>query len=355
MASRSVLRSANRAELRSAVDVPASIAGAVAAVVTTLAIYMGSRRLRTFDAALVGYATATIFLAFGVAYRYVLWVRSPPAMRYLQRGWSSFLSLGNFRRFPFLVPRAVVSNLALQTFIAKRGPGRWLAHQAVFWGVVLATLITFPLTFGWISFETAGSGSRYAVVVWGFRTITFEPVTWLGWAVFHALDVAAVLVIAGCVYFLWRRFRDREVRTGQRLGYDFLPLIALVAISVTGLLLTLSSALLDGEGYEFLAIIHMATVVLTLVFIPFGKFFHVIQRPASLGVEVYKATSMEREGVARCRRCNEPLEAATFVKDLQLTMGELGLRYGPWIETCPRCKRVLRGETYLRDVKRGFR
>jgi hypothetical protein len=323
--------------------------------VTAAAIYLGSRSLRTFDAALVGYATATIFLAFGVAYRYVMWVRSPPAMRYLRRGWSSFLSFRNFRRFPTLVPRALVSNLALQTFIARRGPGRWLAHQAVFWGVVLATLITFPLTFGWISFETAGAGSGYAVTVWGFRTITFDPVSWLGWLIFHALDVAAVLVIAGCAFFLWRRFRDREATTGQRLGYDFLPLIALVVISVTGLLLTLSSALLDGEGYEFLAILHMATVVLTLVFIPFGKFFHVIQRPASIGVEVYKQTSMEREGVARCRRCGEPLEAATFVRDLRLTMGELGLRYGPWIETCPRCKRVLRGEAYLRDVKRGFR
>jgi len=144
---------------RSAVDVPASVAGAIAAVLAAGAIYLGSQRLRTFDAALVGYATATGFLAFGVAYRYVLWVRSPPAMRYLRRGWESFLSFRNFRRFPTLVPRAVVSNLALQTFIARRGPGRWLAHQAVFWGVVLATLITFPLTFGWISFEAAAAGS----------------------------------------------------------------------------------------------------------------------------------------------------------------------------------------------------
>jgi nitrate reductase gamma subunit len=191
-------------------------------------------------------------------------------------------------------------------------------------------------------------------VIWGFRTIKFEPVTWLGWLVFHALDVAAVLVLGGCAFFLWRRFRDREVTTGQRFGYDFLPLVALVAISVTGLLLTLSSALLEGEGYEFLAIIHMATVVLTLVFIPFGKFFHVIQRPASLGVEVYKRTSIEREGVFSCRRCGEPLEGVTYIRDLQSTMGELGLRYGEWIETCPRCKRVLRGEAYLRDVKRGF-
>jgi hypothetical protein len=340
---------------RPAIDVPASVAGAVAGLVTAGAIVLGSRGLRTFDAALVGYATATIFLAFGVAYRYVVWVQSPPAMRYLRRGWASFLSFGNFRRFPTLVPRAVVSGLALQTFIARRGPGRWLAHQAVFWGVVLATLITFPLTFGWISFEAAGRGSRYAIVVWGFRTITFEPLTWFGWLVFHGLDVAAVLVLAGCAYFLWRRFRDREATTGQRFGYDFLPLVALVAISVTGLLLTVSSALLGGEGYEFLAIIHMATVVLTLVFIPFGKFFHVIQRPASVGVEVYKQTSIEREGVFTCRRCGEPLEAATFVKDLETTMDELGLRYGEWIETCPCCKRILRGQAYLRDVKPGFR
>lgn len=343
-----------RARSRAAVDMPASVAGAAAGLLTAGAIYLGSRGLRTFDAALVGYATATIFLAFGVVYRYVLWVRSPPAMRYLRRGWGSFLSLRNFRRFPTLVPRALVSNLALQTFIARRGPGRWLAHQSVFWGVVLATLITFPLTFGWIAFETAGAGSRYQIVIWGFETITFEPVTWFGWLIFHALDVAAVLVLAGCAFFLWRRFRDREATTGQRFGYDFLPLVALVAISVTGLLLTLSSALLEGEGYEFLAIIHMATVVLTLVFIPFGKFFHVIQRPASLGVEVYKRTSIEREGVFSCRRCGEPLEATTFVRDLQTTMAELDLRYQEWIETCPRCKRVLRGEAYLREVKRGF-
>jgi hypothetical protein len=339
---------------RPAIDLPASVAGSVAAIVTAAAIFLGSRRLRTFDAALVGYATATIFLAFGVAYRYVTWVRSPPAMRYLRRGWRSFFSVRNFRRFPTLAPKAVVSNLTFQTFIARRGRGRWLAHQSVFWGVVLATLITFPLTFGWIAFEAAGSGSRYAIVVWGVSTVTFDPVSWLGWLIFHALDIAAVLVLLGCAFFLWRRFRDREPAAGQRFGYDFLPLVALVAISVTGLLLTLSSALLDGEGYEFLAIIHMATVVLTLVFIPFGKFFHVIQRPASVGVEVYKRTSIDRDGVVSCRRCGEPLEAAAFVEDLEATMGELGLRYGEWIETCPRCKRLARGQAYLREVNRGF-
>lgn len=343
-----------RADRRSTVDVPASAAGAVAGLLTAGAIYLGSDALRHFDAALIGYASATVFLAFAVAYRYVVWVQSPPARRYLVGGWRSFLPPRNFLRLPTLVPRALVADLGLQTFIARRGIGRWLAHQSVFWGVVLATLITFPLTFGWIHFEPVGASARYAMFVLGLRVVTFDPLTWLGWAIFHVLDITAVLVIAGCAWFLWRRFRDREATTGQRFSYDFFPLIALVAISVTGLLLTFSSALLDGAGYGSLAILHMATVVLTLVFIPFGKFFHVIQRPASIGVEVYKRTSLEREGVFACRRCGEAVESAAFVRDLADTMGELGLRFGSWVETCPRCKRILRGEAYLRDVKRGF-
>ncbi|HZD80956.1 MAG TPA: MFS transporter [Actinomycetota bacterium] len=336
------------------VDAVASTAGAVAAAATAAAIYLGSRSLLHFDAALIGYATATVFLAFGVVYRYVVWVQSPPARRYLIRGWRSFLSWRNFRRFPTMVPRALVSNLALQTFIGKRGRLRWLAHQSLFWGVVGATLITFPLTFGWLHFEAAGSGSRYVLEVWGLRTVTFDPISWVGWVMFHALDATAVLVLLGCGYFLWRRFRDREASTGQRLGYDFFPLVALVAISVTGLLLTFDSLVLEGQDYAFLAIVHMSVVVLTLVFIPFGKFFHVIQRPASIGVDMVKRTDIEREGVLTCRRCGAPLEGVRFVKDLETTMEELGLRFGGWVETCPRCKRIQRGESYLRQVKGGF-
>jgi hypothetical protein len=68
------------------------VAGAVAALLTANAIYLGSRYLRYFDAALIGYATATIVLAFGVVYRYTVWVSSPPARRFLRRGWQAFFS-----------------------------------------------------------------------------------------------------------------------------------------------------------------------------------------------------------------------------------------------------------------------
>jgi hypothetical protein len=331
----------------------ASIAGALTALLLAAAIYLGSGGLRTFDAALMGYATATVVLTFAVTYRYAMWIQQAPTRRYFTKGWRAFLSWRNFRRFPTLVPRELVSYLGFQTFLRQRSTARWLAHLAIFWGVVLATLMTFALSWGWIHFRADDAGT-YQMYVWGLRVLSFEPFTWFGWIVFHLLDLAAVLVIAGCAYFLWRRVRDREVRSEQRLGYDFVPLVALIAISVTGLLLTFSSVLLEGAGYEFLAILHMGVVVLSLVFIPFGKFFHVIQRPAVVGVRVFKQVGQADEGVATCRRCGEPLESVAFVRNLQDTMDELGLRYRAWIETCPRCKRVERGRAYLRDVKRGF-
>src|SRR6266511_246149 len=305
-------------------SVRASVAGGAAALLVALAIWAGSRGLRNFDAALVGYATATVFLAFGVVYRYVVWVSSPPARRYLRAGWRALLSWRNFRRLPAALPRSVLGYLGFQTFLRARGRGRWIAHQLLFWGVVLATLITFPLTFGWLAFfSDSATGPSYTIYVLGFRTLSFDALSLAGWLGFHGLDVAAVLVLAGCGWFLWRRFRSREATAGQRFGYDFFPLVGLVAIAVTGLLLTFSSWLLEGRGYEFLAVAHMATVVLTLVFIPFGKFFHVVQRPASVGVELYKRSALERQGVFACRHCGEPLEAKQFVADLKATMDEL--------------------------------
>ena len=59
-----------------------------------------------------------------------------------------------------------------------------------------------------------------------------------------------------------------------------MPLILLFAISVSGLLLTVSYTWLEGYGYDFLKLFHAITVIFTLIYIPFGKFFHIPQRPA---------------------------------------------------------------------------
>src|SRR3954470_15432111 len=54
-------------------DVPRAIFwGVVATALLASLIVLGSRNLRHFDAALVGYTFATLFAAFGITYRYAM-------------------------------------------------------------------------------------------------------------------------------------------------------------------------------------------------------------------------------------------------------------------------------------------
>ncbi|MFI5581398.1 MFS transporter [Streptomyces sp. NPDC051822] len=335
----------------------ATLAGTAVSVLLILAIVFGSRLLRDFDSALLPYAVATVFLAFGVAYRYTVWISAPGARRLFKQGWRSFFSVANFRRAPTALPKMIATYLGFQKFLGARSHARWAAHQLVFWGCLLAAAITFPLTWGWFTFTSStGSGPGYEMRIWGFEIIGFDALGVLGWLMFHGLDIAAVLVIAGAAYFLRRRMKDRGAVTGQRFAYDLVPLIALVVVSVTGLLLTFSSLFLHGGGYEFLAILHMVAVVFTLIYIPFGKFFHIVQRPAAVGMQLFKYTSRRKgEEVLACRRCHEPVDTAPYVENLRGTMRDLDLGFDEWAEYCPRCKRVLRGAAYLDHVKKGFK
>ena len=104
--------------------------------------------------------------------------------------------------------------------------------------------------------------------------------------------------------FLSRRLRDPGALAVERSN-DFLALAGLFAVSVTGLALTASNLWMDGRFYVFLNTVHALTVILGLMYIPFGKLFHIFQRPANLGVAYYK-----REGAEgpqqHCARCGDP-------------------------------------------------
>jgi hypothetical protein len=88
-------------------------------------------------------------------------------------------------------------------------------------------------------------------------------------------------------------------------------------------------------------------VIVTLLWLPFGKLFHVFQRPAQLGVGFYKDAGARDEQTA-CRRCREPFASAPMVRDLTIVERELGFRYelpdgGHYQNVCPRCRRALFG------------
>src|SRR5215470_12929680 len=322
-------------------------AGVTATLFTGLlvaSIVVGSRNLQNFDPALVIYTFATIFATWGVVYHYRVWLDKPPTRVYWERGWQLFRQAGIVKGTVQLI-RVAATHLAAQTFIRRRSALRWWMHQFLFWGCLLAVAITFPLVFGWISFVSLPTDQEtYVVLVYGFRVQTFRLHTLLAELLFHGLDISAILVLAGIALSLWRRLRDRGAQAVQSFALDFLPIILLFAISVTGLALTVSQNWLRGEFYSFLAILHAITVIAALLFLPFGKFFHIFQRPAQLGVKFYQAAGAAGEP-ARCKRCGEHYASRMHIDDLNRVLPQLGFDYrmqgtdATWQELCPACKR----------------
>ena len=326
-------------------------AGAFAAGMTLIlaaAIVVGSRSLAHFDAALVGYTFATLFAAFGITYRYVMWIDRPPTRMYWRRGWQTFFARGvRLSNAGRLAQRAVV-DVAANRFIFARSRLRGVAHWLIMWGCLVAAAITFPLVWGWIHFETVpGQIEMYRTFVFGIAVQDFPVDSLLAFVIFHGLVWASFLVIAGVMIAFRRRMIDHGAAATQQFAQDILPLLLLFAISVTGLMLTASYTWMQGYAYEFIAVLHAVTVIVTLLWLPFGKLFHVFQRPAQLGVSFYQDAGA-RAAPAACRRCGAGFASQMLVQDLTEVERQLGFTYelaqgGHYQEICPQCRRALFG------------
>jgi len=321
--------------------------GLAASIALAAAIVVGSRNLAHFDAALVAYTFAVLFATFGLTYRYVMWLQRPPTALYWRRGWQAFLDPRHLLRNVGAFLGRMGSEVAANGFIFRRDALRGLTHLLIMWGCILAVAITFPLVFGWLHFRpVAGDLSTYETVIFGWPVFRFPHRGAGAFFMFHGLVWVSVLVILGVMLAMRRRMRNEGPAAVQRFVEDFLPLILLFAVSMTGLLLTASYTWMKGYGYVFLAIFHAITVIGTFLWLPFGKFFHVFQRPAQLGVGFYKDAGV-REGKAACRRCGHAFTTAMKVRDLVAVERALGYRYEipgdpvehyQWI--CPPCRRA---------------
>lgn len=319
--------------------------GTALTLLTALAIVVGSRNLSHFDAALVAYTFAVLFSVFGVTYRYTMWLQRPPTALYWRRGWQVFFK----KTVPnlFKLGGRAGKDFAGNYFILKRGTLRWAAHLCLMWGCVIAFAITYPLVFGWVHFLTVpGNPDWYRAYVFGFATIAFPANSIFAFVMFHGLVWSSFLVIAGVMLAMYRRMRDHGAAVVQQFAEDILPLILLFAISVTGLMLTASYTWMRGYAFEFIAITHAITVIFTLLYLPFGKFFHIFQRPAQLGASFYKDAGESGER-AFCRRCNEPFSSVLHIQDLITVEKELGYNYemdheaGHYQWICPPCRRTM--------------
>jgi len=356
-------------------DRNALLAGSCLTLAVLGGIALGSQGLKHFDPALTGYAIGTLIAAFAVGYRFAVWAQRPPSRMYFKRGFQLLFQRGGTAprkakampesRVPLphgagTLGYALSRNFVAQEFIRRRGGYRWIMHLCLSGGCTLAFAITFPLVFGWVHFESfADNAEMYRVKFLGLSMDSFSVHSFKAFLMFNLLNIAAVLVLVGLVMAGWRRLTDPGERATQTFFEDIMPLLLIFAVTATGLALTVSYKFLEGRGHGLWAIVHMVSVVALLLYIPFGKLFHMFQRTCSLCVSLYKKSG-ETGPRAHCRSCGEDYASQMHVDDLKVVLDELGFDYRfdaqqggvHYQDICPGCRRRLLALNQGRTIDR---
>lgn len=318
----------------------ALIAGILAAFLVSAGIGLGSGNFRRFDSPLAAYAAATVFATFAIVHRYAMWLQRPPTWKYFMTTWKLFLEPSRLLQNILRLPGLLWKNIFAQTFIERRSHRRWAAHMCIAWGCFIAFAITLPLSWGWMQFGVGTNGSDYVVEFIGNPVVSFPPGSILAFLFFNGLNIAAVLVLIGVAIAMHRRVFELGAQAVQSLANDLFPLFILFAVSATGLMLTASYRLMGGSHFSFLSLLHAFTVIVFLLWIPFGKFFHIIQRPAQLGIAYYKEAGASGEQVV-CLRSGQPYQSKLHHDDLVEVMQEVGIDFGEHQDISPQEKRKL--------------
>lgn len=302
-----------------------------------------------FDAALLPYAQALVLSLTFTVYRLTLWAQRPATAAILTQARSSlFRRAGWYPRVRHLAVRCV-GYFALNRFVWKRSKRRWATHWPIMVGCVMAMAIVLPLVLGWVWFETPPDDLHtYRVMLLGQPIRTIAVDSFEAFIAFHGLVWASIPVVIGTSVGLWRRSTDRGERATQTVGHDVVPLLILMAIAVTGLLMTLSYSFLEGQLHAPIAWLHMVLVVGTLVWIPYSKLIHIPQRVLKFAHLVYEHDA-DQSAPAICARCETPFATELQINDLVRVQQQLGYRYalqrapqaGHYQHVCPRCRRSM--------------
>ncbi|WP_166237787.1 respiratory nitrate reductase subunit gamma [Paenibacillus turpanensis] len=301
---------------------------------------IGTRMFTHIDLNLYGYMVGTIVFLGGLFYRFLAWSERPPAKVFIAKGWK-LLFQGKASK------TAVNSadNLVLYRFIWNRAPYRWLQHFLIGWGCMLSCFVTFPLVFGWMYFTMDDNG-MYNVVGMGMNLMTVRADGFIAYLFYNALNITAFMVIAGVCMALYRRVKNMQARAEQTFMYDFMPLYMLLFVSVTGLLLTFSNLVMHGFLHPELSLIHQFSVIVTLIYLPFGKLAHIPMRPLGVFVKNYRE-HYSAQAMKPCQACGTEfisLEQSNDVIEV-LKQNEINFKTQEGYhlaELCPSCRRKFR-------------
>ncbi|MEV6208025.1 hypothetical protein [Kitasatospora sp. NPDC051914] len=244
--------------------VHAALTGAGAGLLVVLAITVGSRGLRGLDSDLVPYAVVTVVLAWVLAHRGADRIAAG-AGRLLR--WARHPSRPRLRLH------------------RRPGPRPSPAGRLVIWGSAAAAAVALPLGWGWFAVGAVGTyGPGQRLRLHGRDVLGYTRDGLPGLLVRHWLDLAALVVLAGCAGLLqWRR--EGRDDPGRRSARDVVLLAAPAAVAATGLLLTASEVVLGGGGHRFLSVLHLVSLVAAVALLPYGGYRRILRGRARTAEE----------------------------------------------------------------------
>lgn len=317
----------------------------VVVMILFFSMWYSTSKFVHIDMALLGYAISSTVFAIGLTIRMSFWMWRKATNKVAKRSVDNLFNKDRLKRNSKALVRTLIDNIILQKFIFQRGIYRGIQHFMISWGCIISFAITFGLTFGWMRFDLIDP-ETYQIIVFDMPTITMAAHGIFAEIVYNGLNIGAIMVLIGAGMALYRRITDYDVKVTQRFEFDILPLIILLAVTVTGLILTIQYTFLDGWMHHYMSLIHQVTVIIMLMYFPFGKLFHVPIRPLATAVPM-SYQEVVKVDTKSCKSCGQPYSNDDQIADVQAILKsqnfDLQLADGTYLsDYCTGCRRRMR-------------
>ncbi|PYZ93539.1 MFS transporter [Salipaludibacillus keqinensis] len=323
----------------------ASMYSFIVVMVLFFLMWLGTGQFSHMDWMLFGYMVSSFIFFIGITVRLTSWMMRPATHEVIKRSFENMRSRKSQKRNWKAITKTLIDNIILQKFIFKRGIYRGIQHWLIAWGCIGSLAITFGLTFGWMHFKLIDA-TTYQMVVFNVPLMNMAADGWVAQMFFEGLNITASMLFIGLAMAIWRRIHNHDLKVTQRAEFDLFPLYILLAVTLTGLFLTVSYKLLGGWMHPQLALIHQITVVIFLVYFPFGKLFHLPMRPMAMAVPMNYQEVLQVD-TRNCAGCNELYSNDEQIADVKTILDaqafDLKNNEGDWLaDYCPACRRKLR-------------